>query len=191
MEFIESGLLFKFDDTVWTVVFQFDKHTDYKKLCNVVPGTKAIDFLAISSDNAKLILMEIKSFRKHRLDIATQTRMANGAEDLTTEFAQKVRDSIAAMVGGARNSTHHSDLWQNIVTILLNPRRDVFVIPWIEEESISAFRAKLRKNKASIHIDVLKNKLKWLTPHVNISNVKDSTFHLNGLTVSFLPENNP
>ncbi|TAK33209.1 MAG: hypothetical protein EPO28_17320 [Saprospiraceae bacterium] len=109
MEFAESGLKFTFAETHWQVI-QFDKNINYEKLADVVQETKAIDFLGVYQLK-KLVLFEIKSFRHHRIE--NKPRLKAGADELTTEIAQKVRDSVAAIIGAGRNSTNDKDFWLN------------------------------------------------------------------------------
>ena len=59
MEFIESGLKFTFDEAHWEVL-HFDKNANYRKMADVVKGSKAIDSPGIYKKK-KLVLFEIKS----------------------------------------------------------------------------------------------------------------------------------
>lgn len=60
-KFNESGLIFTFDDG-WDV-YKLDAEIDYKKVCNKVPETKCIDFIAFCEEEGTLLFIEAKGFR--------------------------------------------------------------------------------------------------------------------------------
>ncbi len=182
MDFGESNILFQFDDRHWHIV-KFDMHKDYHKISNAISETKAIDFLGILREE-KVVMLEIKSFRNHRIE--NKDRLETGANFLTTEIAQKVRDSIAAIVGASRNSTNDLPFWKKTSALLQNSERDIFVIAWVEEDIVPIYKSKLAKSKTSVNVSLLKNKLKWLTPFVLVCNTKHPPL-IEGLSVSFLP----
>ena len=96
MEFIESDLKFVFDEKQWDVITQFDSETDYKKVKDKLKGTKSIDFLGTTDDN--IFFFEMKGFRGYQDQKSVKERLADNAEDLTTEIAQKVRDTLACLL---------------------------------------------------------------------------------------------
>lgn len=182
MEFKESGLKFTFDEAHWQVI-QFDIDANYRKLADVVRETKAIDFLGVYQTN-RLVLFEIKSFRHHRIE--NKPRLEAGAEELTTEIAQKVRDSLASTIGARRNSVNDEAFWETVAKLFVHPKREILVVSWVEEDGQSVYRLKLQKQKTSVEISKLKSKLKWLTPRVNIENVKNCQLNLEGFSCEFI-----
>lgn len=106
-QFNESGLTFIFDD-YWDV-YKLDDEIDYKKVCGKVPETKCIDFIAFCENESTLLFIEAKGFRGYGHQPSVQNRLTGKSDDITTEIAQKVRDSLAVIIGGARKSTHLAD----------------------------------------------------------------------------------
>ena len=47
--FIEGELNFHFTSE-WSDIFKFDIHTDYKKIKDLVPNTKGIDFIGVQNN---------------------------------------------------------------------------------------------------------------------------------------------
>jgi hypothetical protein len=184
LKFEESKLRFIFDDTKWSVI-KYDDHRNHASI--KIKEHKAIDFLALYKANT-IVLFEIKSFRKHRLDPETQARMANGAEELTTEIAQKVRDSIAGIVGAGRNfdSVEHIE-WSQISKKLIKGDNHVYVIAWVEEDMPKGYLKERHQAKSTVNIDKLKNKLKWLNVKVSVRNI-DNMPIFDGFRVERLSE---
>jgi hypothetical protein len=184
LKFEESNLRFIFDDAQWSVI----KYDDHRNHANIkIKEHKAIDFLALYNANT-IVLFEIKSFRKHRLDPETQLRMANGAEELTTEIAQKVRDSIAGIIGAGRNSDSVEHIkWRQISEKLIKAKTQVYVIAWVEEDMPNGYRKERYQAKSTVNMDKLKNKLKWLNVKVSVSNI-DNMPQFDGFSVERLAE---
>lgn len=103
-EFKESGLVFRFDDR-WEV-YQLDEEADYRqKICKQIPETRCIDFIGFNDVDKILLFIEVKSFRGYG-DKKNVQRLTGEKDDITVEIAQKVKDSLATIIGGARNSTN-------------------------------------------------------------------------------------
>lgn len=185
MEFIESGLKFVFDEKQWDIITQFDSETDYKKVKNNLEGTKSIDFLGTTDD--KIYFFEMKGFRGFQDQRSVQERLSDNAEDLTTEIAQKVRDTLACLLGGARNSTNKSDTWQKCCEIITESNKRLIVIAWIEEDMPNETVKKRLKTKNTVRRDKLAKKLSWLTKRVLIMNSKTGD-EIPGLSVSLLSQ---
>lgn len=101
---IEEGyLLFEFGDK-WRV-FKFDEHPDYKKISDIVNGTKGVDFVGIFNEKT-LYFIEVKDFRGDR--IKNKDRISKG--ELLIEVAQKVRDSIACIIASSQTSNKADNL---------------------------------------------------------------------------------
>jgi len=176
VDLVESRLRFMFDTNNWTDVISFDKHVDYKRIERCIKGTtielenekitingtQGIDILGVFQNN-NLYLVEIKNYKNYR--ISNKDKLENSAELLATSVGRKVRDSIACIVSGKRNSTNDKDLWERVLDILCNQRKNIFVILWLEEDFISLDKEKI---KLYNYQKTLQGKLKWLTNSSNI-----------------------
>lgn len=179
-EFKESGLVFKFDEQ-WTV-YQLDKEADYRKVSDKVPGTKCIDFIAFDRSSGVLLFIEAKGFRGYGSRASVQDRLIGRADDITIEIAQKVRDSLGVVLGGARNSTHLCDLWQECAKHMsVNGR--VQVVAWLELDASTEVMLERAKANMSTRRKELRKRLLWLTSEVDILNTKSYSNELRGVQV--------
>lgn len=185
MVFIESGLKFEFDDKKWLIIEQFDIQTDYDKVKNKVQGTKSVDFIGINNDAA--YLFEVKGLRGYADQQATRDRLADNAEELTSEIAQKVRDTLSCLMAGARNSTNQNESWTTLSHAIMDNKKKLLVIAWVEEDSASKVIQKRLKSKGIARRDKLKSKLSWLTSRVDFTNVKAYSNEIDGLKITRLP----
>lgn len=117
----EKDLLFEFGPG-WSVV-KWDDDAAYKRLDKRLPGTKAVDFLAVYGQ--KLYFIEVKDGRKD--EAAFRHRLKTG--ELFLEVGQKVRDSMAGLVG-ALHVASHDEKWEPFRQALLNP--PIRVVLWLE-----------------------------------------------------------
>lgn len=180
-EYNESGLLFRFSDQ-WEV-YQLDKEADYReKICKQVPETKCIDFIGFNATRNILLFVEVKSFRGYGNRTNIQ-RLTGENDDITVEVAQKVRDSLATILGGARHSTNLPDKWKKYVDHL-NKEKNLKVIAWVE---LDVSTTNLLK-RANVNINTrryeLRKRLTWLTSDVHILNTKNYNNELEGIDVS-------
>ncbi|MBV6442326.1 MAG: hypothetical protein DYG98_19085 [Haliscomenobacteraceae bacterium CHB4] len=184
MEFVESNLRFLFDEAHWRVT-QYDAEKGFyrDKILKSVPGTEAIDFIGIYK-NRELALFEVKNLRGYRIQNAP--RLANGAEELTLEIARKVRDTMAGFVGGNRNDIRESEFWKDTANLLTNPKREIFIIAWVEEDMLSSYNSKEIKRIKTVRASKLKQKLHWLTSRVSFQNVSDYTLSFEGFNCQFI-----
>lgn len=180
-EFNESGLLFKFNDQ-WEV-YQLDKEADYReKICKKIPETKSIDFIGFNESQNILLFVEVKSFRGYG-NRTNRQRLTGENDDITIEVAQKVRDSLATMVGGARCSTNLPDKWKKYIDHL-NKEKDLKVIAWIELDVSTENFLKRANVNISTKRNELKKRLTWLTSDVQILNIQNYNNELEGMEVS-------
>jgi hypothetical protein len=179
MEFSESRLKFTFDEAIWQVI-PFDKTKEYSDVTNNLKGVKAVDFIA--QYNNSLHFFEIKNFRGYGHIHANQQRVANSMEVLTTEIAQKVKDSLALVVGFGRNDDTAHQLWHSNLN-QLSSLHPVIVTAWIEEDLTSSVRSKRKKSELNVKLEKLKKKLAWLTTIVTIENVLHRNFQYEGFNV--------
>ncbi len=175
MDLEEGGLVFEFSDP-WNVL-KLDEHSDYRERIAKLEGTKAVDFLGILDE--ALYLIEVKDFRGHRIE--NKDRLTSG--ELSIEIGQKVRDSLACVVGAYRTSSA-PETWTPFVRILSDKLKAVKVVLWVEHDLPDHHLAR-RKAKASVETQVFKKKLNWLTSQVLVCNLAANT--LSGVQVRNLP----
>jgi hypothetical protein len=161
IEFEESHLKFNFADT-WQI-FQLDSSNFYRKrLSAQVEETKAVDFVGIHQQ--VLYFIEVKNFKGHRIE--NKGRLEKS--ELSTEVAQKIRDSIACII--AANRTAETEKWQDYKDLLCHPENMLKVIVWLEQDLP---KHDCQKARISNEIKKFKEKLSWLTSKVFVMNQKD------------------
>ena len=180
-EFEESGLTFRFDDR-WNA-WHLDEEADYRnRIARVLPGTKCVDFVGYDKESRLLLMMEVKSFRGYGRQDSVQKRLLGTADDITLEIAQKVKDSLAVIAGGARNSTILAEEWKRYMEHVVCGGT-LKIVAWIEvDESTEVMLARAKMNM-STRRKMLRNRLKWLTSNVEIFNVKSNGDMMAGLDV--------
>lgn len=179
-EFRESGLVFRFSNQ-WEV-YQLDKEADYReKICKQVPETKSVDFIGFNETKNILLFVEVKSFRGYSNRKNIQ-RLTGENDDITVEVAQKVRDSLATIIGGARHSTNIPDKWKKYIDHL-NKDQVLKIIAWVELD-VSTINF-LRRAKVNINTrkKELRKRLTWLTSDVQILNTKNYDNEVEGVEV--------
>ncbi|MGL4611258.1 MAG: hypothetical protein ACRCYY_16555 [Trueperaceae bacterium] len=175
MIFEEGYLHFEFDDGHWQIL-KFDKDVDYEKMMQALSSTKAVDFVGILEKNCYFI--EVKDFRGY----TTNNKQRLLTDNLAVEVGQKVKDSIACILGSCRMSSQ-SERWQVFVQALL--KKDIKVILWLEHD-LHQKAIDRNKARASVEGNVLKTKLRWLTTKVAVIDKKTS--NLPHLKVTNLPK---
>lgn len=180
-EYKESGLLFRFTEQ-WEV-YQLDLEPDYReKICRQVPETKCIDFIGFNQSKDILLFVEVKSFRGYGNRTNVQ-RLVGTNDDITVEIAQKVRDSLAVLIGGARHSTHLPDNWKKCIDHL-NKDKALKVIAWVEMDISTANLLKRANVNMSTWRNELRKRLTWLTSDVQILNIQNYHSELEGMEVT-------
>ncbi|KAA6322263.1 hypothetical protein EZS27_028178 [termite gut metagenome] len=163
--FNESGISFDFGKG-WECI-KFDEEKAYKRVSDNVKHTKGIDFIGIY--NRQLVIIEVKNFANHTSDIVTKERLKQEAEELMTEIAEKIRDSLACVSAAARFSTNNHAFWKFINQLILDSNVKVKVIAWIEFDERDG---ETKKIKMRVWRDTLKRKLQWLHAiDVSINNI--------------------
>ena len=184
MELEESRLKFKFEEEIWLVV-RYDGEGFYrKKLLSAIPRTLASDFIGIYQEQ-EIVFFEIKNFRGYRREKSVKKRLNDDAEKLAQKIAKKVRDTLAGIIGANRNTEGDDKFWEQALTILSNPKRNVTVIAWIEEDILPGRDEKNEKVKLSTRRSKLKQKLAWLTPRVYYHN-KNHSPNYSGFSCEFI-----
>jgi hypothetical protein len=126
--------------------------------------TKAVDFLGIL-DECELYLIEVKNYRGDRIQF--KDKLLKG--ELHKELAQKIRDSVACIIGAYRTS-NEPEHWARYAKLLCNKKREIRIIFWLEYDlpPNSYLRQKMTH---FLGAKVFKRKLKWLTNQVQVENV--------------------
>jgi hypothetical protein len=185
MTIIEDKIAFDFDDNTWSFVLKYDEEKDFKNIRDAIHGTKAVDIIGILNQRI-LSLIEIKDFRgtaienKHKFD-------KEHPNSLFVMIPRKARDTLAGIIGGARNSTNIPDYWEEYLTILSKSKKDIHVILWLEEDrnlAVTPMSEMRQKAKIKILNDALRTSLRWLTPYVKVFDSKTNEY--DGLTIKFL-----
>lgn len=158
---IEDNLEFNFGDA-WQVV-KYDATTTYRegigRLQGVLDqgtpdakseGTKATDIVGLHPDFG-LLLMEIKDFRKHRIE---NKKRVNG--EVALEVALKTRDTVAGLVGAWRWNKPEAVYGRS-----LKPTVPVKVVLWIESDETNDKKAWSERLRALG--EDMDRKLRWLS----------------------------
>ncbi len=173
--FKEGFLDFIFGER-WQIL-KLDEHKDYRLRIGKLENTKAVDFIGIL-DQEELYLIEVKDLRGDR--IANKDRLLKG--QLAIEIAQKVKDSVACIVGAYRTSSTPQD-WEPYLKILANKKKKIRVVLWLEHDLPSHYPSR-KKVTSSVRIQIFKQKLTWLTSQVLVCS--NSTVGLPDVTVNNL-----
>lgn len=169
--FSESRLEFHFAED-WQVI-KYDDEAAYRKMTGLMPGMKGIDFLALHDD--MLYFIEVKNFRNYPTE--EDTRLSSNA--LVYQVAQKVRDSLAGMIGAYRNAQDPMR-WERFANHAVVRERPVRVVLWLKHH----FSTAENKVQQSVLLNQLKKALAWLTPHVWVADEATNPFLERGLRVS-------
>ncbi|MRG97631.1 hypothetical protein [Polyangium spumosum] len=145
----------------WTVVEKWDDSPPYRKGIHGLDGTKAVDIVGVRGGD--LYLIEVKDFRGHAIE--TKKRQP---KELPLAIGCKVRDTVAGLVGANRQGR---ESWvETCAQLLLNAKRRVHVIAWIEDPDLRApeplgKRLMWQNTRAK----ELRQRLAWLTPRVHVA----------------------
>lgn len=178
--FTESNLTFSFEEENWEVL-KYDAEPKYTEIKNRLDGTKAIDFLGFHKNT--LVMFEVKGFRGYGSQKSVNDRLADGMEILTTEVAQKVKDTVAVIVGISRNIAPGNTIWEKAAKQILH-NKNLMIVAWIEEDLSTLVQRQRKKTEMSIRTEKLKNKLSWLTTNISIDNIKERHSVFEGFTVN-------
>lgn len=175
--FKEGELEFDFGPAWNNSTIKFDDDRDYQRARNALKGTKGVDFVGVF--RSELFLVEVKDLRYHRIE--NKKRVANG--DLTTEVGQKVKDTVACIVGSVRVGSE-PETWRRYTDIMLDSQKQIKVILWLEEGSpvladLSVWHNVLKNE--------LKRKLKWLKIKADVRCLKTTLPDDLNLRVRYLP----
>jgi len=191
----EGNLAFEFGER-WSV-FKLDEHRDYRGRIGKLTETKAVDFIGILDDNT-LYFIEVKDFRNHRIAnkdrllkgkmpdcqlIEGKCQLIKGELPLPIELAQKVRDSVACIIGAYQSSSNPAH-WTPYAKLLCQKEKQIKVILWLERD-LPSHPSLIKKTRAFLKANVFKQQLRWLTSHVRVENMEEQ--RLPDVKVSQLP----
>ena len=178
----ESRLKFEFPDRSRAV--KFDNTDFYRKYINKAPNTKGIDFLV--DDKKRLVFLEVKNCkgdesnnnwrvvpnnRKH--DTSKTTVTVEDRDSLDIEVAEKVRQTIAALVGvqslkNTRKAAEEISIFAEALMSekILDDSKEILVILFLEGD----FGCQTRSKKAIMKglQDSLNVKMQWLKCRVSV-----------------------
>lgn len=182
-----SSLSFNFNDSAWSYVIKYDsenneRQVDYDKIKDAIERTKAVDFIGVYQDR-ELTFIEVKNFKFYRIE--PKDRLSDKEteiERLDIEFAQKVRDTFAGIVGGIRNSDIRRDYWQQYWQFIGSSQKRIRVILWLEQDRPND---KQKKPRGMTLTKELQRRFNWLTKDVRVFNI-DKHDYGNNLVVTNL-----
>jgi len=155
---------FSFGDS-WSRGVSFDKENDLHKIkeCMDPISTKDADFICLHSSGA-LWLIEVTDYRKNPPHLRADIEAGTLAEDT----AQKVRDTIPALIGAYR-SAEKPNRWNPYTRALADRKHDLSIILWLEDDPDSRRQSDLYAQSQRVILrDRLKQKLAWLTKQVMV-----------------------
>jgi hypothetical protein len=176
MDFTEECQQLSFDDSKW-IVLKYDEETVYLDRIAKLQETKGVDFIGIHASD--LYLIEVKDFRNFR--IQTQPRLTSG--ELAIEVGQKVRDTVAGIVGAYRTSSDPQK-WELFAKKLIANNKVIRIVIWLEYD-LPTHNTARDKVRASVETNIYKKRLNWLTSQVLVTNQTNN--NIPNLSVSNLP----
>ncbi len=168
IEIREGRLTFSFPRN-WQVR-KYDHVNFYRNNVLKCPETKAADILALS--DRKLFLIEVKDFRNYRIE--NRGRIRSG--ELSAEFAQKVRDTVAGLYGAYRSDNQEL---KDFCTHLFTGKspKQVMAILLLEEDRPVTNQRDYRLFHDQLHTSI-RRQLKFLNIRCNIHGRGDLPAHL-------------
>lgn len=136
-------------------------HSYYRNQVARLPSTKAVDFVGMFEDE-DCYLIEVKDFREYRIE--NKQRLKCG--ELAIEVAEKVRDTVAGLVGAWRNESNKTVVSQ-IGANLLHKSKPIRIVLWLEDDTAADVR-QWRQQLDTITTQI-QSRLKWLTTRVLVT----------------------
>ncbi len=182
MIFEESRIRFRFPDTCKTI--KFDDSVYYKKLFNMFPGAKGVDFVSVTSKFAAFI--EIKNclgdegncrwriFPDDKKMETSHTEVdLKGKHSLDIEITEKTAMTLAALAGAVshkdtnQSSEEIGEMAEKIfLNYLADPKKIKYVILFLEGDFGSHTRSK--KMIMSDLQKSIRKKMRWLNCKVSV-----------------------
>lgn len=148
----EGRQTFSFSDA-WYFA-KYDDGPAHLNLQKTLPS-KAVDFCAVSDSLRVSTLIEVKDFRGHMIE--NKDRVEPNTRELADEVAQKVRDSLAGVIGQSRRAKGN---WQKLVRALSKEDYQFVIVLWIELDAYGKPPITI-KPRLDAHTKVLKERLAW------------------------------
>ncbi len=179
--FTEGDLHLSFGSS-WRVL-KYDAESSFYRaqLCTRVDSTKAVDFLCLC-ENTPLLMLEVKDFSR-----AVPPRIQ--FDEVPVVVAQKVRDTLAGIVGGSHKAggTERA-IFQDSFRKLASPPHVIYLFQDLATPTRQI--PERTANKRDVIHKKLKANLKWLTSHVLVVGLADYTSAINELTIRKVDEAN-
>jgi hypothetical protein len=161
----EGSISFEFGDD-WEIVEKWDACSAHTEGVGKLDGSKAVDFVGVHG--GELYLIEVKDFRGYAIE-----NKERQVHDLPLEIGHKVRDSLAGLVG--RHQRDCGPEWIGpLARSLFERKHPVWVVAWIAEDRRSSEPDRRREMWQATRRDRLKQKLSWLTGHVEVASPFES-----------------
>jgi hypothetical protein len=179
---VEGALEIELGDE-WGFV-KWDDCRAYRHGIHKLGGCKAIDVLAFSEIRGELLMIEIKDFRRHRIE--NKGRIKD--RELFVEVGHKARDTIAGICGAARRS---GDATLTRLAAQLTTQTPLTVVLWLEEDlhagDVPLVHGERQGTRSSMMTQQLKKSLRWLTTRAMVCSLQGSRLEGRGIRVRARP----
>jgi len=162
VEYREGRQSFYFEDK-WLIA-KYDEASCHKKLNSAVSGSKAVDFCGLVDGVDAVYLIEVKDFRTH--EAVNWNRVKPTTGDLAREVAQKVRDTLAGMIGAGR--VEKGD-WAKSAKRCGSVNTNLLIVLWLEVDGCGPADRHI-KPMLDAHMQKLKESLRWAGARVMVVN---------------------
>jgi hypothetical protein len=125
-------------------------------------------------------MIEVKDLRHYR--VKNKKRLKSGERDI--EVAQKVRDTMAGLVGAIRNESNPSVL-TNAGQVLFDRAKPVLVVLWLEDDA--AVDPKEWKEELHTLTTKIQSYLRWLTSRILVVSMSTYAQKPPGISVMNVP----
>lgn len=164
----EGDLDFTFDAT-WSVARHWDNEPVRLALHAQATGSRGVDFVAVRAGAPHLFLIEVKDYRVSEGLRSTREKVADGGAPLAEIVAQKVRDTVAGLIGAGRADRDPD--WQETRRALVDKREQVYVVLWIEHVGVAGVDAVRRKRQsvsAGVLEESIRERCRWLSARARV-----------------------
>lgn len=177
----EGDLIFTFDPD-WTVFRPWDKESVYLALRDQVSGSRGVDIVGVRDRPHALYLIEVKDYRTSENQPSTKKKLADEGRDLAEIVATKVRDTVAGLVGAARQQ--RDEAWERTRDALT---AKVWVVLWMEHAAVARNSVQDRRGKGEAIVlqRSITRRCRWLRAHVEVCSRERSC--LPGMAVKSVP----
>ncbi len=159
---------------------------DFEAIAKLIKGSKCVDLIGVYK-NTYAFLIECKKFTAAgQAGQNPKPSYRATLKDNYESIPQKMRDSLAAILKGARNSSHEREFFQNFVKCFQNA--DFFACLWVIHNK-SKLQDKHNLDEKNVLDDELTKNLSWLdaqkaTIIITSDNLSNFTAQFEGLTIT-------